>query len=130
MNETQTYNLLRILVAVFVAGGMAVALIGRQILVAVAIPAVALMLLWMVRGRHRTIVLKDERVKRIQEKAASTTLVLFLVAGAVTIMAAYVLEALGFVVEPLRAAIEPLGQTLIGLMLAYGAAQIYYSRKM
>lgn len=131
MNRRQAYNLSRALTAASIVGAIGIATIFKQqLLIALVILANGLWILWMLRARYRALVLVDERIARIEEKAASAAYALFLVAGWTVILVEYVLEAVGIRIQPFETAVEPLSYALLGLMLAFGIVYSYYSRKM
>ena len=124
------YKISMALVAVLVAAAIGFAVFGNQPFIAIGVLAGGFAFLLVVRGRYRTVVLRDERTSRLGEKAASTTFWIFLLSAAAVIGAEFVLEDLGIGIQSLKSLDEPLGQILIGLMRTYSAVHSYYSRRM
>jgi uncharacterized membrane protein len=130
MDETIAYKIRRAVVAIFVAAGMGLAVGSNQPLVAIAVVGIGMLMLWMLRARYKAVILVDERIKRIGEKAASTALWFFLVATAFTIMVELMLESVDIGMQQIKEIMEPLSFITIGIMAVYAVLVRYYSSKM
>jgi uncharacterized membrane protein len=130
MKRELSYKIGRILTSVFVAAGFAFALVQDQYLVGFAVLAAGFAILQVLRTRYKSVLLSDERTKRISERAAQTTLVLFMVASAVVICSQLVFVSAGIEIPQLQAITEPLSYLILALMLSYSILTFYYQKKM
>lgn len=87
-------------------------------------------ILQVLRSRYKSVIVSDERTKSINEKAALSTFVFFMVGGAAIIMSQLILGYIGVTIQPLSAFAEPLSYLILALMLVYSVLTLYYSRKM
>lgn len=130
MKKELSYKIWRVLVGFFVAFGFAFAVIQNQFLVAFAIFAAGFALIQVLQARYKSVILSDERTKRIGEKAAQNTLVLFMVGSAAIICSQLILASAGIEIPELQAFVESLSYMILALMLVYSLLSFYYSRKM
>jgi uncharacterized membrane protein len=130
MNRSTWYVLWRIVVTFFVAAGFGFAIVQEQILVGLAILAAGFAILQVLRVRYKSVVLADERTKRINEKAGLGTFWFFMVSGAILTLLGLVLSYVGIEIQLLKTFVEPLSYLILGLMLVYSILTLYYSRKM
>lgn len=130
MRRELSYKIWRVLIGFFVAFGFAFAAVQSQFLVAFAVLAVGFALIHVLQGRYKSIVLSDERTRRIGEKAAQNTIVIFMVGSAAIICTQLILVSVGIEVPQLQAFVEPLSYMILAFMLVYSALSFYYSKKM
>ncbi len=120
----------RALVTIFVAAGFSFAIVQEQIVVAIAVLVAGLAILQVLKARYKSVVLADERTKRINEKAAMNTLTFFMVSSAILIITQLTMNFAKIDIPQLRAFTEPLSYLIIVFMMVYSILTLYYSRKM
>jgi uncharacterized membrane protein len=130
VKKETSYKIWRAATTFFVAFGFAFALVQEQIIMALAVLAAGFAILQVLRARYKSIILSDERTKRINEKAAFGTFWVLMVGGAVLIFSQLILNYLGITIEPLASLTEPLSYFILALMLIHSVLTLYYSRKM
>jgi len=130
MNEELAYKIWRAVITLFVAGGMALAIENNQPWLGIIVLGTGFTMLSMLRNKYKSVVLVDERIKRITEKAASTTLWFFFVATATTAIIELTLETLGYEIIQLKVIMEPLSIITLGVIVVYTILVRYYSKKM
>jgi uncharacterized membrane protein len=130
MDRAAKYNLLRYAVVAYVGAGFGIAVSLQIPLVALLSLLTGLALLALLRSAYRDIILVDERVIRIQERAAAQTLRVFMVAVGFTYIGLMVLRVVGFEVSRLWNLLLPL-TFIVGLLIAvnYGF-YLYYRARM
>jgi uncharacterized membrane protein len=120
----------RIIVTFFIAAGFAFAIVQEQILVGLAVLAAGFAILQVLRVRYKSVVLSDERTKRINEKAGLGTFSILMGSGAILIISELILSSAGIESPQLKTFVEPFSYLILGLMLIYTVLTLYYQRKM
>ncbi len=130
MKKSISYTLWRIAITFFVALGFGFAIDQGQALIGLAVLAAGFAILQVLRVRYKSVILADERTKRINEKAAFGTFWVLMVFGASLILVELTLSYAGIKIPQLSAFVEPLSYIILSLMLVYTCLTVYYSRKM
>ncbi len=130
MKKELEYKVARIITTLFVAFGFALGIAQAQTIVSLAVLAAGLVILQVLRARYKSVILSDERTKRINEKAALSTFWFFMISGVLIILSQLILDFAGIEIQQLKAFTEPLSYLILGLMLVHSVLAAYYSRKM
>jgi uncharacterized membrane protein len=130
MKKSISYTIWRIAVTFFVALGFGFAIDQGQILIGLAVLAAGFAILQVLRVRYKSVILADERTKRIAEKATFGTFWVLMVFGTSLILVELTLSYAGIKIPQLSAFVEPLSYIILSLMIVYTCLTVYYSRKM
>ena len=130
MDRERSYKILSILLTILVGGVLGLALTQKAYLVALTVFFVGLVLHMVLRWFYRDVILVDERVVRIYDRASAQTLRVFLVSIGSVYVVVILLRSLGFTLNNLYLGLLPFVYTALVLMLLHTAFYTYYRRKM
>ncbi len=130
MRQELAYKVSRVLLTFFIAVGFGIGVVQEQIIISLAFLAAGFVILQVLRARYKSVLLSDERTKRINEKAALGTFWAFTVSGALLILTELILDYVGLDIPEFRIFTQLLSYMILALMLVYSVLSFYYLKKM
>jgi uncharacterized membrane protein len=130
MDRERKYSILRYIISAFIGGSFGVA-IGLKIpIIALLALAIGYVLLSSLKIAYKDIILIDERVIKIRDRASAQTLRLFVVLVGFIFIGLMLLKAVGIEVAHLWNSLLPLAYITCLLIFINYVFYLYYKKKM
>ncbi len=131
MNREKSFKIIKALIVIFVAVGMGFAIAIDNPIAAIIIFVIGIFLLFLMRNKFKGIIVKDERMQRISEKAYTSAFLIF--AFCITIVNIVIIFLEPFDIEfinQIRPAIYQFSLAWFIIFALYWIFYLYYQRKM